>query len=82
MERAFEQLPENVMRHIAGPMRDIFEITDPARYGGAHLVGTSAGVVICHGSSSRFAIFNAIRLAAEGVKGGLVERLEHGLVRS
>lgn len=82
MGRACESLPEDVLPHVATPMNDIREIIDPARYGGAHLVGTSAGVVICHGSSSRLAIFNAIRLATEGVKGGLIERLEHGLVRS
>ncbi len=80
--RAFERLPEEVLPHIAAPMNEIREVIDPARYGGAHLVGTSANVVICHGSSSRRAIFNAIRLATEGVKGGLIERLEHGLVRS
>ena len=80
--RAFERLPEEVLPHIAAPMNEIREVIDPARYGGAHLVGTSASVVICHGSSSRRAIFNAIRLATEGVKGGLIERLEHGLVRS
>lgn len=82
IDRAFESLPDDVLPQVATPMSDIREIIDPARYGGAHLVGTSAGVVICHGSSSRLAIFNAIRLATEGVKGGLIERLEHGLVRS
>ena len=82
MDQAFGRLPGAVLPHMAGPMREIHEITNPAKYGGAHLVGTSAGVVICHGSSSRVAIFNAIRLATEGVKGGLVERLEHGLVRA
>ena len=82
VDRAFGHLPEGALPHIAGPMSQIHDITDPEQYGGAHLVGTSAGVVICHGSSSRLAIFNAIRLATEGVKGGLVERLEYGLVRS
>ena len=82
VDQAFGHLPEGVMPQIAGPMSEIHEITNPERYGGAHLVGISAGVVICHGSSSRYAISNAIRLATEGVKGGLVERLEHGLGRS
>ena len=50
--------------------------------GGAYLLGTKAGVVIGHGSSSRNAIFNAVELAAEGVKGGLAERMERGLARS
>ncbi len=73
-------LPEEILPHIAGPMGELYEVTNPERYGGAHLVGTSAGVVICHGSSSRYAIFNAIRMATEGVKGGLVERLQMGMV--
>ena len=50
--------------------------------GGAYLLGTRAGVVIGHGSSSRNAVFNAVGLAAEGVKGGLSERMERGLARS
>ena len=82
IDRAFRHLPDEVLSRIAGSMAEIHGITNPERYGGAHLVGTSAGVVICHGSSSRLAIFNAIQLATEGVKGGLVERLEQGLVRS
>lgn len=49
--------------------------------GGAYLLGTKAGVVIGHGSSSRNAIFNAVELAAEGVKGGLAGRMEQGLAR-
>lgn len=79
---AFADLPPEVLPHLAGPMGELHEVTNPERYGGAHLVGTSAGVVICHGSSSRYAIFNAIRMATEGVKGGLVERLDLGLVGS
>ncbi len=67
---------------IAVPMQEIHQLTDPARYGGAHLVGISAGVVICHGASSRIAIHNAIRLATDGVKGGLVESLERGMADS
>ena len=50
--------------------------------GGAYLLGTKAGVVIGHGSSSRNAVLNAVRLAVEGVKGGLAERMERGLARS
>lgn len=79
---AFVDLPPDVSPHVAAPMGELHKVTNPERYGGAHLVGTSAGVVICHGSSSRYAICNAIRLANEGVKGGLVERLERGLVGS
>ncbi len=82
VKTGFAALPDEVLSQIAGPMGELHEVTNPERYGGAHLVGTSAGVVICHGSSSRYAIFNAIKMATEGVKGGLVERLEKGLVGS
>jgi phosphate acyltransferase len=49
---------------------------DPDTYGGAYLLGLRGLVVIAHGSSSRIAIANAIRLAVRGVEHGVVERLE------
>ena len=52
---------------------------DPEAYGGAHLVGTKGTVVIAHGSSSRIAIANALRLASEGAERDLVGRIEAGL---
>ena len=47
--------------------------------GGAHLVGTKGVVVIAHGSSSRIAIDNAIKIAAKGVENGLVESIAAGI---
>jgi glycerol-3-phosphate acyltransferase PlsX len=52
---------------------------DPETYGGAYLLGLRGLVVIAHGSSSRIAIANAIRLAARGVEHSVVERLEERL---
>jgi glycerol-3-phosphate acyltransferase PlsX len=52
---------------------------DPETYGGAYLLGLRGLVVIAHGSSSRVAIANAIRLAARGVEHRVVERLEERL---
>ena len=52
---------------------------DPETYGGGYLLGLRGLVVIAHGSSSRVAIANAIRLAARGVEHGVVERLEERL---
>jgi phosphate acyltransferase len=49
---------------------------DPDTYGGAYLLGLRGLVVSAHGNSSRTAIANAVRLAARGVEGRLVERLE------
>ena len=48
---------------------------DPDTYGGAYLLGLQGLVVIAHGSSSRVAITNAVRLAARGVEHGVVARL-------
>ena len=52
---------------------------DPDTYGGAYLLGLNGLVVIAHGSSSRVAIANAIRLAARGVEHRVVERLQERL---
>ena len=48
---------------------------DPETHGGAYLLGLRGIVVISHGSSSRRAIANAIRLAARGVEHDVVGRL-------
>jgi glycerol-3-phosphate acyltransferase PlsX len=48
---------------------------DPDTYGGAYLLGLRGLVVIAHGNSSRTAIANAIRYAARGVVGGVVEQV-------
>jgi glycerol-3-phosphate acyltransferase PlsX len=52
---------------------------DPETYGGAYLLGLRGLVVIAHGSSSRIAIGNAVRLAARGVEHRVVERLQERL---
>jgi glycerol-3-phosphate acyltransferase PlsX len=61
--------------------RRLRERLDPDAYGGAYLLGLRGLVVIAHGRSSRRAIENAIRLAASGVEGGVVERLVGRLAR-
>jgi phosphate acyltransferase len=48
---------------------------DPDTYGGAYLLGLRGLVVIAHGNSSRTAVANAIRYAARGVRGGVVDRV-------
>ena len=52
---------------------------DPDTYGGAYLLGLRGLVVIAHGNSSATAIANAIRYAALGVTGGVVERVAERL---
>ncbi len=52
---------------------------DPEEYGGGYLLGLRGLVVIAHGSSSRRAIANAIRMAARGVEHEVVDRLAERL---
>jgi len=59
--------------------RRLRERLDPETYGGAYLLGLNGLVVIAHGSSSRVAIANAVRLAALGVEHRVVERLAERL---
>lgn len=59
--------------------RHLRERLDPDTYGGAYLLGLRGLVVIAHGNSSRRAIANAIRYAARGVRGGVVERVRDRL---
>jgi phosphate acyltransferase len=59
--------------------RRVRERLDPDTYGGGYLLGLNGLVVIAHGSSSRVAIANAIRLAARGVEHRVVERLQERL---
>jgi phosphate acyltransferase len=59
--------------------RGIRSRLDPETYGGGYLLGLNGLVVIAHGSSSRLAIANAIRLAARGVEHDVVGRLQERL---
>jgi glycerol-3-phosphate acyltransferase PlsX len=64
---------------IRSRLRGLREELDPEAVGGAYLLGLRSPVVICHGSSSRRAIANAIALARRGVEERIVERTERGL---
>ena len=52
---------------------------DPDTYGGAYLLGLRGLVVIAHGNSSATAIANAVRYAALGVTGRVVDRVAERL---
>jgi glycerol-3-phosphate acyltransferase PlsX len=68
---------ETVMPRIA----ELQARLDPEAYGGAHLLGARGTVVICHGSSTRVAVANAVTLAAEGAARGMVATIEEQLAR-
>jgi glycerol-3-phosphate acyltransferase PlsX len=55
--------------------RKLRQRLDPETYGGAYLLGLRGLVVVSHGSSSRRAVGNAIRLAARGVEHDIVTLL-------
>ena len=65
-----------LIRAAAGRLRARL---DPETYGGGYLLGLNGLVVIAHGSSSRVAIANAVRMAARGVEHRVVERLQERL---
>jgi phosphate acyltransferase len=64
---------------IRASARRIRTRLDPETYGGGYLLGLNGLVVIAHGSSSRVAVANAIRLAARGVDHRVVDRLQERL---
>jgi phosphate acyltransferase len=64
---------------LTSAFRSLHDRVDPETYGGAHLVGTRGVVVIAHGSSSRVAIANALRMAATDAENGLVDRIAAGI---
>jgi phosphate acyltransferase len=55
------------------PLADFF---DADTYGGAMLVGVNGVCVISHGSSGARAIVNALRVARDSVRGGMVEQVK------
>jgi phosphate acyltransferase len=71
MQRAGSAVLPKMMR-----LRERF---DPEAYGGGHLLGVKGTVVIAHGSSSRVAIANALRMAAEGADHNIVQRIGAGI---
>jgi phosphate acyltransferase len=64
---------------IRPAVRNLRARLDPDAHGGAYLLGLRSTVVIAHGSSSRRAIANAIRMAARGVEHDIVGRLQRSL---
>jgi glycerol-3-phosphate acyltransferase PlsX len=59
---------------IRPPLRRMRDRIDPETYGGAVLLGVRGLAVIGHGNSSGRGIANAVRVAARGTRGRLVEQ--------
>jgi len=61
---------------LKGAFNNLKKSLDPRIYGGAFILGVKGVVVKAHGNSDALAISNAIKVACNGVKGRLVEKLE------
>lgn len=57
----------------------IFQVLDYAEYGGAPLLGVNGVSIICHGGSPPKAIRNAVRVAAQAVRSGMVVHIAREL---
>ena len=76
---------ESVALFVAGLVQKELEVTktpldlrhalrrlDYSEYGGAPLLGVNGVSIICHGGSSPKAITNAVRVAAQAARGGMI----------
>lgn len=66
---------------LAGPLNSMVAELHPDSTGGALLLGVKGVCVISHGSSGAAAMANAIRIASEMVKVGIVEHLSAAVQR-
>lgn len=62
-------------------LEEIFQFLDYTEYGGAPLLGVDGVAIICHGASPPRAIKNAIRVAVESVRSGMVSEMAGDLER-
>lgn len=72
-----------LQRHFAarGELEEIFQFLDYTEYGGAPLLGVNGVSIICHGSSPPRAIKNAIRVAVDSSRSGMVREMAADLER-
>jgi glycerol-3-phosphate acyltransferase PlsX len=54
---------------------EVFRVLDYAEYGGAPLLGVNGVSIVCHGESPPKAIQNAIRVANQAVRSGMVAHM-------
>ncbi|MGH8874631.1 MAG: phosphate acyltransferase PlsX, partial [Acidimicrobiia bacterium] len=73
--QALAALEPEVQAKVLPALAAVRQRLDWENIGGAHLVGVKGVVIIAHGSSSRMAIANALRMAHEGAERGLVEKV-------
>lgn len=69
LKKEFKANPLRILGAILlrGALKSIKKKMDPEMFGGAPLLGVNGVCIITHGSSSRTAIFHAVRVACEAV---------------
>lgn len=75
LDEALATASDATKEEVMGLIKPIVHRMDYEETGGAFLLGVDGVVVIAHGSSGRRAIANALVLAFEGARGGLVSRV-------
>ncbi len=64
---------------MKGTFASFKEAFDYRKYGGAFLLGVNGAIVKAHGSSDSLAIYNALRVAAEGVENHILDEINEGM---
>jgi len=79
----FKRSPVRMLGYLLarGVFRTIRTKADPEAHGGAPLLGVNGVVMIGHGSSSAWAVFNGIRASAEAVNHRLNHLIEDEMAR-
>jgi glycerol-3-phosphate acyltransferase PlsX len=72
----FQKIGALMMKGTFNSFKDSF---DYRKYGGAFLLGVKGAVVKAHGSSDKVAIYNALRVAAEGVENRILDKINEGI---
>ncbi len=65
----FRKSPLRILGYLLsrGVFKDLRAKADPSHYGGAPLLGANGVVIIGHGSSNAFAVYNGVRVASEAI---------------
>ncbi len=84
----FQLLKKNIQKSFISRIGALFSRTtidglaklmDYSEYGGAPLLGIDGVCIICHGSSSSKAIYNAIKLARESIRFNVIEHIKKSI---
>jgi len=66
---------------FARTLKKLKKKLDPRTYGGSFFLGVDGVVVKAHGNSDRLAIYNALKVATNGVDQGIIEKMKEAMNR-